>query len=169
MDHMIIDVVGSREDGNVIHIDMTQVTKACLTCRMVDEDERPTTPCPLDQEQRREQLAGLSAALRGLQVARTQAAEAVPVEAPRVPGEWRAGDYVSWDLRHDGVNTVRITGTGTRHNTSVSYESSDGHRELVDGSMFMSLAEKTRGWRLATEEERAKFEARYRPGLQNWF
>jgi hypothetical protein len=55
------------------------------------------------------------------------------------------------------------------YNPSISYESSDGHPEIIIESMFRNLDDSTRDWRLATEEETAQFLARYTPPPQNWF
>lgn len=74
------------------------------------------------------------------------------------------GECVSWDLR-GGAATVRVT-SADRY--SITYESSDGHSEIMFADMWRTLVEKTKSWRPATAEEIAKFEARYRPAPQNW-
>lgn len=55
------------------------------------------------------------------------------------------------------------------YNPSISYESSDGHSEIITSNMWRSLDEQTADWRPATEEETAHFLARYTPPPQNWF
>lgn len=54
------------------------------------------------------------------------------------------------------------------YNPSISYESFDGHSEIITSNMFASLDEQTKNWRPATEQETAAFHARYRPAPQNW-
>ncbi|MEV7776253.1 hypothetical protein [Kitasatospora sp. NPDC086791] len=164
MDHLIIPVVGSRQDGDTIHIDMTDVSEICF-CKLLDPEERPITPCPLDEAQRTEALGRVAAGLRALQGKRAEEPEA---ERETLCG-WGAGDYVSWDVPHVGVATVRITGTGSRYNPSLSYESWDGVTESVEGSAYMSLADKVRRWRRATAQERARFDDLATPAPANWF
>lgn len=74
-----------------------------------------------------------------------------------------AGECVSWDVR--GVATVRVTSASSN---SITYESSDGHSEIIFADMWRTLAEKTSRWRPATAEETAAFKARYRPAPENW-
>lgn len=82
--------------------------------------------------------------------------------------QWKAGQIVSWDL-HDGAATVRVTSVSpTGYNPSISYESSDGHSEIMIESTWRSLADLTRRWRPATEDEQARFLTRYTPAPQNW-
>jgi lysyl-tRNA synthetase class I len=63
------------------------------------------------------------------------------------------------------VSTVRITSVDTHH---ITYECSDGYRELVDATVCMTLAEKTADWRAATSEEADAFRRRFRPAPENW-
>lgn len=75
-----------------------------------------------------------------------------------------AGEYVSWEIRGE-VTTVQVTGS-TPH--SISYRSADDYVEMVESTVFRSLAEQIADWRPATAEESAAFKARFRPGPENW-
>ncbi len=163
MEHMIIDIVATRPEGDIIHVDMTKVTQACLPCRSSDLDERPTTPCPLDEAHRTVQLGQLAAAMRSV----VERGEEQPEPVWDELLGWAVGDYVSWGP-NGRATTVRITGTGSRYGRSFSYESWDGYLNGVDDSIFMSLERKVANWRRATEEERETFDRLYRPAPQNW-
>jgi hypothetical protein len=64
---------------------------------------------------------------------------------------------------------VRITSVvRTGYNPMISVESSDGYGTPWISSMFADLDKITENWRPATEEETARFLARYRPAPQNW-
>ncbi|WP_030277184.1 hypothetical protein [Streptomyces sp. NRRL B-24484] len=163
MEHQIFEIVDTVEEGPFYFVvDLNKVTRSCW-CKLADEDERPATPCPLDEERRAEQLGRLSGAFRSVLERGQEQPE--PVRAQLLG--WSVGDYVSWDLR-DGAATVRITGISTQYGRFFTYESWDGHREGVDDSVFMSLEEKVANWRRATDEERERFDRLYRPAPQNW-
>ncbi|MFF2387139.1 hypothetical protein [Streptomyces sp. NPDC058108] len=74
------------------------------------------------------------------------------------------GSYVSWDT-WDGPATVEVMVVDKHH---ITYRSADDHREMVEATVFSSLAQNTADWRPATAEEIAAFKARFRPAPQNW-
>ncbi|MFF0794642.1 hypothetical protein [Streptomyces spiralis] len=78
--------------------------------------------------------------------------------------QFAEGQYISWD-HGDGVTTVQLTTVNRYH---ITYRSADDHREIVDATVFRSLAEQTADWRPATQEEAAAFRARFRPAPENW-
>ncbi|MFB8236112.1 hypothetical protein ACFC58_06130 [Kitasatospora purpeofusca] len=162
-DHQFFDVIETIEVTPFSFVVVPdKVTRVCV-CQLAPEDERPTTPCPLDQERRTEQLGRLATAFR----AALARAEEEPKPVRRELLGWAAGDYVSWDGR-DGASTVRITGVSTRYGRFIDWESTDGYEETEDDTVFMSLEAKTARWRRATDEERARFNRLYRPAPQNW-
>jgi hypothetical protein len=64
---------------------------------------------------------------------------------------------------------VRITSVSRGgYNPMIGVESSDGYSQPWISSMFADLDQITEDWRPATEEETARFTARYRPAPQNW-
>lgn len=77
---------------------------------------------------------------------------------------YTTGQYVSWDTA-SGTATVRITSVTA---DGVSYECADGFHEAADVTMYTSMERITRGWRPANPAEVTAFDARYRPGPQNW-
>lgn len=77
-----------------------------------------------------------------------------------------AGECVSWGPVGNAA-TVRVTSAYSGSN-SITYESSDGHSEIIFADMWRTLAEKTSSWRTATAEETAAFKRRYRPAPENW-
>lgn len=80
-----------------------------------------------------------------------------------------AGTCVALNASPDAP-VVRILGVYREgYNPSISYESSDGHMEGITSNMWRSLDEQTADWRPATEEETARFLARYTPPPQNWY
>lgn len=78
---------------------------------------------------------------------------------------------------HSGTCVVTRSGSVVRLlgvypdalNPSISYESSDGHSEIITSDMWRSLDDQTEDWRPATEEETADFQRRFTPPPQNWF
>ncbi len=77
---------------------------------------------------------------------------------------FQVGDYV---LTHRSATfPVKIVSVDQ---FSITYECSDGVRELVDATAYRSLAEQTAEWRIAPPELAAEYERRYRPAPQNWF
>lgn len=71
---------------------------------------------------------------------------------------------MSWDLR-DGPATVLIT---SADRSDITYQSADGHREIVSATAYRTLAVQTAGWRPATPDEMAAYKARRRPAPGNW-
>ncbi|MET8411700.1 hypothetical protein ABZV34_27005 [Streptomyces sp. NPDC005195] len=78
--------------------------------------------------------------------------------------QFAEGSYVSWDLR-DGPVTVEVMVVDRHH---ITYRSADDYRDMVEATVYSSLAEKTADWRPATAKEAAAFKARFRPAPQNW-
>jgi hypothetical protein len=78
--------------------------------------------------------------------------------------KFEPGDIIGL-TRGPDAPIVRITNASDQ---SISYESADGHGEIVLPSIFMSLDEKMDGARPATPEEAARFAAHFRPAPENW-
>ncbi|MFC1405810.1 MULTISPECIES: hypothetical protein [Streptacidiphilus] len=46
MEHLIMDVVGTRAEGDALRLDLTRTTQTCLTCS--SHRDETDGPCPLD-------------------------------------------------------------------------------------------------------------------------
>ncbi|MEZ0092534.1 hypothetical protein [Streptacidiphilus sp. EB129] len=46
VEHLIIDVVASRTEGDILHLDPSDVTQTCLACAI--DPAQTHGPCPLD-------------------------------------------------------------------------------------------------------------------------
>ncbi|WP_330346660.1 hypothetical protein OG858_46965 (plasmid) [Streptomyces europaeiscabiei] len=79
--------------------------------------------------------------------------------------QFTAGQFISYDYTDGTVSTVRVTGVDR---SRLTYECSDGVGEAMDASQFRTLEQQLTGYRAATAEEAARFEARYQPAPQNW-
>ncbi|MGW1674576.1 hypothetical protein [Streptomyces sp. NPDC002324] len=75
------------------------------------------------------------------------------------------GQCISRDYSDGSVSTVRV---GNVDRWRLSYTCSDGVSEAVEANVFKTLDEQLSGYRDATAEETAKFEACYRPAPENW-
>ncbi|MGX9891413.1 hypothetical protein [Streptomyces sp. NPDC002276] len=79
--------------------------------------------------------------------------------------QFTAGQHISRDHHRDSVSTVRVTGVSR---SRLTYVCGDGVGEAIEASQWRSLDEQLTGYRPATEEEAAAFEARYRPAPVNY-
>ncbi|MFJ1757570.1 hypothetical protein [Kitasatospora sp. NPDC088134] len=159
--HELFDIVETVELDPFNFVVLPETTRKACWCKFGPEDERPTTPCPLDELRRADMLTRIATVVRAhMEQLGSQGREELL--------GWAVGDYVSWDLRDDTV-TVRITGISTRYGRYLHYEDWDGHGEMVDDTVFLPLEEKVARWRRATDEERETFDRLHRPAPQNWY
>lgn len=79
-----------------------------------------------------------------------------------------SGRIVAWGPP-DNPCIVRVLSVyRTGYNPSISYESWDGHSEILIEDMWSTLDDYSKNWRPATEEETAEFLRLYTPAPQNW-
>lgn len=75
------------------------------------------------------------------------------------------GTCVSWTVPSHDTVTVRIASVG---DYGVGTVSTDGFHDLHPTSWAIDLDDIAAGWRPATPDETATFNARYRPAPENW-